>query len=133
MPTLNELDDIYMGTAMIHAGLSKAIRAKVGAVLVTTNGVMLTGYNGCHAGGSNECEVDNVTKPEVIHAELNAVLKAAKEGVSCKDSTIYVTHYPCKACSSMLIQVGIKRLVYLQQYGEPHDVLTSFVDVSQLK
>ena len=82
-------DDVYMGTALLHAQRSKAIRAKVGAVLVTKTGIIIPGYNGTPSGTSNECEVrvfDRVasstvlvTKPEVIHAELNCTIKAARE------------------------------------------------------
>lgn len=132
MPTQQSLDDTYMGTAMLHARLSKALRAKVGAVLVTQQGVTLTGYNGTPTGFSNYCEnfvVQEkgkpdllVTKPEVVHAELNCVLKAAKEGVSCLNSTIYVTLMPCVPCSAMLIQAGIKELVYKDLYRDTQGI-----------
>lgn len=77
----------------------------------------LTGYNGEYSGGSNICEDEaGLTKPTVIHSELNCVLRAAKEGISVLDSTLYVSLSPCQSCSSMLIQAGIKRVVYLEQY-----------------
>ena len=119
------LDETYMATAMLHARLSKAIRAQVGAVLVTSQGVTLTGYNGTPTGLSNLCEDTHwdanhgdylVTKPEVIHAELNCILKAAREGVSCIDATMYVTLSPCVPCAAMMIQAGITRLVYKDTY-----------------
>lgn len=120
MPSKQELDSCYMQSAIAHSRLSKAIRAKVGATLVTSHGVMLSGYNGTPSGLDNVCEYVTsegfVTKPEVIHAEVNAVLKAAKEGVSCYGSTVYVTLAPCVSCSAMLINAGISRLVYLEQY-----------------
>ena len=132
MPTQTSLDDTYMGTALLHARLSKARRAQVGAVLVTQQGVTLTGYNGTPTGLSNECEQevhdigrlhpDLVTKPEVVHAELNCVLKAAKEGVSCLNSTVYVTLMPCVPCSAMLIQAGIKELVYKDVYRDTQGI-----------
>lgn len=123
-----QLDDTYMGTAMLHARLSKAKRAQVGAVLVTSQGVTLTGYNGTAMGRPNQCEELKsqpfprepalVTKPEVIHAELNCILKAAREGVSCIGGTMYVTLSPCVPCAAMMIQAGIKRLVYKDIYRD---------------
>lgn len=132
MAKQSELDDVYMGTAILHSRLSKAKRAQVGAVLVTNHGVTLTGYNGTPTGLPNECE-DVITptlpylqgdgptlrtKPEVIHAELNCIMKAAREGVSCIGATVYVTLSPCVQCSAMLIQAGIKRVVYHQLYRD---------------
>ena len=121
-----QLDETYMGTALLHAKLSKARRAQVGAVLVTSHGVTLTGYNGTPTGRSNDCELLQtwhegpvyVTKPEVIHAELNCIMKAAREGVSCIGATVYVTLSPCIQCSAMLVQAGVKRVVYMQQYRD---------------
>jgi len=128
MADQKQLDETYMGTAMLHARLSKAIRAQVGAVLVTSQGVTLTGYNGTPTGRSNDCEYevhdigrpypDLVTKPEVIHAELNCILKAAREGVSCIGATMYVTLSPCVPCAAMMIQAGVKRLVYKDVYRD---------------
>lgn len=115
-----------MQSAVSHSKLSKAIRAKVGATLVTNHGVMLSGYNGTPSRLDNVCEYVTpegfVTKPEVIHAEVNAVLKAAKEGVSCYGSTVYVTLAPCVSCSAMLINAGISRLVYKQKYRDMQGV-----------
>lgn len=117
MASQESLDLVYMQTALLHASLSKAIRAKVGSCLVTRQGVCLTGYNGEYSGGSNTCEDEHgVTKPTVIHSELNCILKAAKEGISVLDSTLYVNLSPCQSCGAMIIQSGIKRVVYLQQY-----------------
>lgn len=128
MADQKQLDETYMGTAMLHARLSKAKRAQVGAVLVTSQGVTLSGYNGTPTGLSNECEAivkttlpylfkdTLVTKPEVIHAELNCILKAAREGVSCIGATMYVTLSPCVPCAAMMIQAGVKRLVYKDTY-----------------
>lgn len=128
MANQQELDETYMGTALLHAKLSKARRAQVGAVLVTSQGVTLTGYNGTPTGRSNECEYEEhhlgslrphlVTKPEVIHAELNCIMKAAREGVSCIGATVYVTLSPCVQCSAMLVQAGVKRVVYKQLYRD---------------
>ena len=130
MAKQSELDDVYMGTAILHSRLSKAKRAQVGAVLVTNHGVTLTGYNGTPSGLPNECETIIktsvpehlsdmlVTKPEVIHAELNCIMKAAREGVSCIGATVYVTLSPCVQCSAMLVQAGVKRVVYHQLYRD---------------
>jgi len=116
------LDNVYMRTAELHASLSNGIRAKVGCAIVTESGVVLTGYNGTPAGLDNSLEyVDNstgelLTKPGVIHAELNAVLKAAKEGVSVNGATVYVTHSPCEHCAGMLVNAGVKSVLYRQVY-----------------
>lgn len=130
MADQKQLDETYMGTALLHARLSKAIRAQVGAVLVTSQGVTLTGYNGTPRGLPNECETvvktslpylfedTLVTKREVIHAELNCILKAAREGVSCIGATMYVTLSPCVPCAAMMIQAGVKRLVYKEMYRD---------------
>ena len=130
MADQKQLDETYMGTALLHAKLSKARRAQVGAVLVTNQGVTLTGYNGTPTGRSNDCEMLQtwhegpvyVTKPEVIHAELNCIMKAAREGVSCIGATVYVTLSPCIQCSAMLVQAGVKRVVYKQQYRDDSGV-----------
>lgn len=119
-----------MGTALLYAKLSRAKRAQVGACLVTNNGVILGGVNGTAVGRPNGCEVlvktsvpehltdTLVTKAEVLHAEKNAILKAAREGVSCVDATMYVTLAPCVQCAAMMLQAGVKRVVYLQQYRD---------------
>jgi dCMP deaminase len=108
-----------MAFAKLLAQHSKAERKQVGAVIVTSNGVVLTGYNGTPSGTENSCEDSNgITKIEVLHAELNCILKAAKEGVSVIGSSLYVTLSPCKQCSAMIIQSGIKRVVYLEDYRD---------------
>ena len=117
MPSQIELDRTYMGVANLHAKLSKAERKKVGACLVTRTGIIIPGYNGNPAGMSNVCEDENnATLPSVIHAELNCILKAAKEGVSCENATIYITLSPCEQCAAMLVQAGVKTVVYSETY-----------------
>lgn len=123
MPSQTELDHCYMQVALAHKALSKAVRKKVGACLVTNTGVIIPGYNGLASGGDNELEHvkasgELITKEEVIHAELNCILKAAKEGVSCLDSTLYVTLSPCLPCSEMLAQSGIKEVVFMEEYRD---------------
>jgi dCMP deaminase len=114
------LDDVYMATAFLHATKSKAKRAQVGAVIVTKTGVIIPGYNGQPAGGSNECEdpETGLTKASTIHAELNCVLKAAKEGISVQGATVYVTLSPCQACAAMLTQAGITKVLYMSRYRD---------------
>lgn len=128
MPTKQQNDGLYIGIAMQYAKLSKAVRAQVGACLVTEQGVVLGGVNGGVIGGSNACEDECTltgrltTKPETLHAETNAVLKAAREGVSCLNSTVYVTLSPCVQCSAMLVNAGIKKLIYKDEYRDTSGV-----------
>lgn len=121
MPTQQELDKANMACAEAYALLSKARRKRVGAVLVTRDGVTLPGVNGTPRGLSNECErvlEDGALESfsHIIHAELNCILKAAREGVSVKGSVLYTTLSPCMACSAMLIQAGVERVVYKDVY-----------------
>ena len=119
MPLQSEIDSVYMGTALLHARLSKAVRKQVGACLVTHSCTTLTGYNGTPSGTDNTCEdSQGKTKSEVLHAELNCLMKAAKEGVCVTGSTLYVTLSPCMQCSAMMLQAGIKRIVYLEEYRD---------------
>lgn len=127
MDKQRKLDELYMNMALEMAKISYGIRAKVGAILVTEHGVVLTGVNGLPNALGNVLEdkeyTDSlgggwwlVTKPEVIHAELNCLLKAAREGVSVINSTVYITMSPCAQCASMLASVGVKRVVFLNEY-----------------
>ena len=126
MATQQHLDNVYMQNAVNMATLSHAVRKKVGCILVTPENLQIGAYNGQPSGWSNGCEDVHeteifeylVTKPTVIHAELNAILHAARQGVSVKDSTIYITLSPCSACSAMIAQAGIKRVVYKEQYRD---------------
>ncbi len=128
MATQNELDRVYMGVANLHASLSKARRLQVGACMVTHTGIIIPGVNGLPRLLGNECESKEwddkttswilTTKPEVIHAELACLLKAAKEGVSVYMSSVYITHPPCRPCASMLVSSGITRVVYKNTYRD---------------
>lgn len=123
MANQSALDYLYMDIAWRNAELSNAVRAKVGACLVTPSGVLLTGWNGTPPGYSNVCEYQNedgqlITKPEVIHAELNCILKAAKQGVSCVGGTMYITLSPCQQCAGMMVSCGIVRVVYSREYRD---------------
>lgn len=117
----NEKDSMYMGIALLYSRISKAERLKVGCCFVTQNNVVLGGVNGLPRPLGNVCEEEGVTKKETIHAELNGILKAAKEGISLVGSTLYVTHSPCKSCASILIEVGVKRVVILKCLERPKD------------
>lgn len=121
MPTDTQITELYLEIARSHAKLSKAKRLKVGAVLRTKQNVLLAGYNGTVSGMNNVCEIiqedgSTVTKLEVLHAEENCLMKAAREGVSVLDSTMYITHAPCLHCAAMLIQAGVKKVVYENLY-----------------
>ena len=126
MATQKELDKCYIQMTKTVAQLSKAVRKKVGCVLVTPENVMLSSYNGTPSGWDNCCEDVHtsepfeylVTREDVIHAELNAILHAARQGVSIKDSTIYISLSPCLKCSAMIAQAGIKRVVYTEEYRD---------------
>lgn len=142
MANQKELDKCYMEVAKAHAALSKGNRAKVGACLVTQNGVVLGGCNGLAPGGSNDLEYEEgpfnvlVTKEEVIHAELSCILKAAREGVSVVGSTLYVTMSCCMRCSEMIAAAGVKRVVYKNEYRNPDGIdnlITLRVRVEQWK
>ena len=111
----------HLKAAKAYAELSHAKRLKVGAVLVKDDRIISVGYNGMPAGMDNECEVklpDSlfVTKPEVVHAETNAVAYAAKNGVATDGCTMVVTHSPCFECSKLLLQAGVKRIFYEEEY-----------------
>ena len=126
MATQKELDKCYIQMTKTVAQLSKAVRKKVGCVLVTPENVMLSSYNGTPSGWDNCCEDVHtseqfeylVTREDVIHAELNAILHAARQGVSIKGSTIYISLSPCLKCSAMIAQAGIKRVVYAEDYRD---------------
>jgi dCMP deaminase len=99
--------------------LSRCKRAKVGAIIVKDRNIISFGYNGTPCGFCNTCEDENgETKNEVIHAEANAILKCAKWGNSCNESTLYITLSPCKDCAKLILQAGITRVVYLDDYKD---------------
>ena len=111
------LDQRYVKMADIWAQNSYCKRRKVGALLVKDKMIISDGYNGTPAGFENVCEDENnITKPYVLHAEANAITKVAKSNNSSEDSTLYVTTSPCMECSKLIIQSGIKRVVYCNRY-----------------
>ena len=123
-------DLTLMKVAMIQAELSYCIRAKVGAVIARDDRIISTGYNGNPTKASNDCEETikglSVTKSSVIHAEANAILFCARSGISTNECTLYITLSPCMECSKMILQSGIKRVVFLDSYKG--DVSTSFLE-----
>jgi dCMP deaminase len=111
------VDKRYLKMARIWATNSYCIRRQVGALLVKDKMIISDGYNGTPAGFENKCEDENdVTKSYVLHAEANAITKVAKSNNSSDGSTLYVTTSPCMECSKLIIQAGIKRVVYSEQY-----------------
>jgi len=126
---MNQLryDKVYMKMAKEWAKLSHANRLKVGSLIVKDGMIISDGFNGTPTGFNNRCEDDsNETHWYVLHSEANAILKCARNGISCRDATIYLTHSPCKECSKIIYQSGLKRLVYNMEYrdNEGIDFLT---------
>ena len=103
--------------ARIWAQNSYCQRRQVGALVVKNNMIISDGYNGTPSGFENVCEDDNgVTKPYVLHAEANAITKLARSSNNSEGSTIYITASPCIECAKLIIQAGIKRVVYGEKY-----------------
>ena len=114
---MKKFDTRYMQMAEIWAKNSYCKRRQVGALLVKDNMIISDGYNGTPSGFENICEDENgVTKPYVLHAEANAISKVAKSGNSSAGATLYVTASPCIECAKLIIQCGIKRVVYKDEY-----------------
>lgn len=112
-----KLDERYLRMARIWAENSYCKRRKVGALLVKDKMIISDGYNGTPAGFENECEeTPETTKPYVLHAEANAITKVAKSSNSSEGATLYVTAAPCIECAKLIIQSGIKRVVYSELY-----------------
>lgn len=111
------LDTRYMRMAVIWAENSYCQRRKVGALIVKENMIISDGYNGTPSGFENVCEDENnMTKPYVLHAEANAITKIARSSNSSEGATLYVTASPCIECAKLIIQAGIKRVVYAEKY-----------------
>lgn len=111
------LDQRYIRMAKIWAENSYCQRRKVGALIVKDKMIISDGYNGTPSGFENVCEDENnVTKPYVLHAEANAITKIARSSNSSDGATLYVTATPCIECAKLIIQAGIKRVVYCSKY-----------------
>lgn len=107
----------YVETARAFARLSYAERKKVGAIAVTPQDLIIYSWNGRPGGEDNCCETeDGVTHPDVLHAESNLVAKAAREGISLKDSTVVVTLSPCLMCAKQMYQAGVATVIYEEEY-----------------
>ena len=130
---MTKLDTVFINIAKETSTLSHCVRSKVGAVLVKDGNIISFGYNGTPSGMDNACEKDGVTLAHVIHAECNAILKAAKTGNSVDSSTLYLTLSPCLDCSKLILQSGIKRVVYLNEYRNTEGInfLKQFIQVEQ--
>lgn len=112
-----KLDLRYLRMARIWAENSYCQRRKVGALVVKDKMIISDGYNGTPSGFENVCEdADNVTKPYVLHAEANAITKLARSNNNSDGSTLYITDSPCIECAKLIIQAGIKRVVFAQKY-----------------
>ena len=119
--------DAFMDTAERFAQLSSAKRLQVGAVVVKDNRIISIGYNGTPSGWDNNCEYEEgdelggyflKTKPEVLHAETNAIAKLAKSTESGENSTLFVTHSPCLDCAKLVYQSGINTVYYRNSYRD---------------
>jgi len=117
----------FMQTAQTFAELSHARRLKVGAIVVKEDRIISIGYNGMPAGWDNDCEEEFLhedgsttlrTKPEVLHAETNAIAKLAKSNDSGNRATMFITHSPCIECAKLIYQSGINHVVYMQKYRD---------------
>ena len=114
---MSKFDEKYMQMAAVWATNSYCKRRQVGALLVKDRMIISDGYNGTPSGFENICEDENgVTKPYVLHAEANAISKIAKSGNSADGATLYVTASPCMECAKLIIQSGIRRVVYRDEY-----------------
>jgi len=115
MTRSEQFDVMYMDIAHIVAKLSRCNRAKVGAIIVKDGNIISFGYNGTPTGFCNECEENDVTKDEVIHAEMNAILKA---GINAQGATMYVTMSPCIQCSKIIKQSGLQCVIFDNLYRD---------------
>lgn len=114
---MEKFDERYLEMAAIWARNSYCKRRQVGALIVKDRMIISDGYNGTPSGFENVCEDENgVTKPYVLHAEANAITKVAKSGNSSEGATLYVTASPCIECAKLIIQAGIRRVVYKDEY-----------------
>lgn len=133
---MRNFDDLYMEMAESVSKMSRAKRAQVGALLVKDNNVLAFGFNGTPSGFDNECEERVIgsmpgyngiftqlkTKREVLHAESNALMKMSRSTQSSEGATIYVTMAPCFECAKLIVQSGVKKVVYGEQYRDTSSI-----------
>lgn len=133
---LNKYDRAYLRIATEWGRLSYCKRKQVGAIIVRDRMIISDGYNGTPSGFENCCEdADGLTQWYVLHAEANAILKVARSTQSCEGATLYITLSPCKECSKLIHQSGIKRVVYQHGYRDDSGLqflLKAGVDVVQV-
>lgn len=121
---INKYDETMLATATLFGDLSYCEKKKVGALIAKEGRILATGYNGTVSGFDNECETyDNiedklVTSPYVIHAEQNVLMFCAKKGIPTDGTTMYITLSPCSTCAKLIVQAGIKRVVFLEYYKD---------------
>ncbi|OCA78058.1 CMP deaminase [Chryseobacterium contaminans] len=116
---MNKFDKAYLKMAQEWAKLSYCKRKQVGALIVKDRMIISDGYNGTPMGFENCCEdAEGKTHWYVLHAEANAILKLAASTQSAKGATLYLTLSPCKECSKLILQAGITRLVYINEYSD---------------
>lgn len=133
---MTKFDDLYHDIAERVARLSRAQRLQVGAVIVKDHRILSYGYNGTPPGFDNTCEFESshtdmqgnvvtslVTKPMVIHAEMNAIAKVARSHDSCLGASLYITHAPCIECSKAILQAGISAVHYGTEYRSAEGIL----------
>lgn len=111
-----KLDERYLAMARIWSLNSYCVRRQVGALMVKDKMIISDGYNGTPSGFENVCEDGDKTKPYVLHAEANAISKVAKSNNSSMGATMYITASPCIECAKLIIQAGISRVVYSEEY-----------------
>ena len=120
---LNKYDRAYLRIAKEWGLLSYCKRKKVGAIIVKDRMIISDGYNGTPSGFENSCEdPEGLTQWYVLHAEANAILKVARSTQSCEGATLYITLSPCRECSKLIHQSGIKRVVYQDAYKDTSGV-----------
>lgn len=117
-------NDLFIKIAQLVAQQSKSKRLQVGAVLVRDKRILAFGYNGLPSGYTPDVLEDDLgnTLPDVIHAELNCILNAAKEGIKLEGSTLYVTHSPCRHCAALIKQAGVQDVIYLNEYRDQEGI-----------
>jgi dCMP deaminase len=119
MPDINKLDKLFMDITNRIANMSHDNGTKVGAIIVKDGNILSMGYNGMPSGMSNNCKDEHgVTNKEVIHAEANAICKLAQSTSSSKGATLYCTYSPCIECAKLILQSGIERVIYANDYRD---------------
>ncbi len=130
-------DKAYLRMALEWGKLSQCTRKKVGAIIVKDNIIISDGFNGTPTGFDNSCETsEGDTHWYVLHAEANAILKLARSNNCGKNSTLYITLSPCRECSKLILQAGIKRVVYINSYKDTSGLdflITAGIEVNQIE